>query len=291
MNTATTTFDILVHSTFTRDEIPPRCRKPRRVSHDIDVQVQIPVMDLDHAPVAFTVEHALIKTDYVIREYQGQLYRQLMRSDRIALNGQDDAPVVAGGGDFPTEVSASQTGFYGADSAEEAAANAEKWASVFAVDTEGFVWKRAAEPCYYVTTFGLGGNHGGTSLMVGDVFDCRNGQVFRSDEFESALAHAIEVAENRGDTRDVRAFTERPEGYRRITVHRPESVKVVTASPAPKDIEDMRWDYRSTLRSLAEADNPTDEARIFADACTLREQIIAQGYAPAAGGMDPYEDR
>lgn len=67
-------------------------------------------------------------------------------------------------------------------------------------------WERCGEPRYYVTTFGLGNNHGGTGFFIS--YGERNSvnSVFSALEREEAISYAIEVAKNRGDTESVKCF-------------------------------------------------------------------------------------
>src|SRR5690606_27936673 len=84
---------------------------------------------------------------------------------------------------------------------------------------DGIVWVETGEPSYSVDTFGMGHNHGGTGLMVNAGAAGRHsGKTFRADEFEAALAHAIQVATGRGDTKDVARFERDPEDFRRIEI-------------------------------------------------------------------------
>lgn len=66
---------------------------------------------------------------------------------------------------------------------------------------DGVVWVKSPEPFYYVETFGLGNNHGGTSLLID-----RNGRctdhyhTYSALQREEAVKAAIQVALDRGDT-------------------------------------------------------------------------------------------
>ncbi|ELP5898613.1 hypothetical protein QTV49_000487 [Vibrio vulnificus] len=70
------------------------------------------------------------------------------------------------------------------------------------LSVDGVIYEPECEPMYYLVTFGLGRNHGGTSLSVTTLYN-RNIPhrcYFRADQREEALKYATEVAENRGDT-------------------------------------------------------------------------------------------
>lgn len=69
---------------------------------------------------------------------------------------------------------------------------------------DGVVWVKTSEPFYYVETFGLGNNHGGTSLLI----DRTGGRMdyyhtYSALQREEAVKAAIQVALERGDTEAV----------------------------------------------------------------------------------------
>ena len=56
MNTATAPTEYLTvraHGTFTAMEIPPRCRKPRPVTHETTAVSSVPIVRPEQAPAAF----------------------------------------------------------------------------------------------------------------------------------------------------------------------------------------------------------------------------------------------
>lgn len=72
----------------------------------------------------------------------------------------------------------------------------------------GVVWKQCGEPRYVVNTFGLGYNHGGTSMFIEDYYNpnISKDAYFCALEKEEAVAYANRIAEARGDTNDVGKF-------------------------------------------------------------------------------------
>jgi hypothetical protein len=94
------------------------------------------------------------------------------------------------------------------------------------VSVGGVIYEPAGEPMYNVMTFGLGRNHGGTSLSVTTHYN-RNVPFrcyFRADEREAAVKYATEVATNRGDDKSLPFETKVP----MIEILIPEAV---TANP------------------------------------------------------------
>jgi len=87
---------------------------------------------------------------------------------------------------------------------------------------DGEVWHERGEPRYCIYTFGLGHNHGGTSLSVDNYYNCNIGKsrYFSALDGELAVQKANEVAAGRGDTNDVGHFKQQ------IKVLMPETVKV-----------------------------------------------------------------
>lgn len=277
-------FTVTVTGTYTREEIPPRCRKPRPVTYDTRASATVSAASSQEAPVAFRISRVIPEGAVdEIRTHDGKLYAPY----KPEAHQQD--LTIAGDSRFPSEVHEGHhlTG-YGlsrATSAEEFTATvSDRFARFLIID--GAVWSETSEPYYTVATFGMGGNHGGTGLMVGG-----GGQVFRADEFEAARACAIETAAERGDTKDVARFERDAEHYRAIEVLIPEAVTLVTVPPTPRHVRDLQWSYRLARGHLEGADTPEDEAEAFGQVASLREQIIEAGHAPVQPDVRPYEAR
>lgn len=87
---------------------------------------------------------------------------------------------------------------------------------------DGELYTATSEPRYVVQTFGLGHNHGGTSLFVEYEYNpnIRKENYFSALDSEKAVAYANKIASARGDTESVGKFK------KLITVYAPELVKV-----------------------------------------------------------------
>lgn len=278
------TFNITVTGTYTRDEIPPRCRKPRPVSHDTSAKATIPTVTATDAPVAFRVtNHNRAVSE--IRTHAGRLYGPYLPAR------QQTDPTEPGSAQFPAEIDENdhtQTRYrLGSPSTAEefTAAVTEYFARFLIIDNA--VWVEVPEPGYHVATYGLGGINGSTGLSVSTRKD--HGTLFRADEFEAALTHAIETSRDRGD--DPTRYEQHGEDYRDIEVLIPEAVTLVTIPPTPKPVRRLRWDYDSARSRLRDAHTPDEETQAFQEVERLRQEIIQTGHTPVESDARPYEAR
>ena len=276
-----TPFTVTVHGTYTRDEIPPRCRKPRPVTYDATATVDVAAVTGQDAPVAFRITKPGGGT-YEIRTHAGKLYAQYKPFSRQV------EPTVPGDSRFPAEVTADNVRMWrDASTAEEFHATVRELFSRHLI-IDGIVWTETSEPGYLVATFGIGGINGSTGLMVSDRKD--HGVLFRADEFEEARAHAAEVSRKRGDRQD-RYTPQEAERYRAIEVLIPEAVTLVTVPPEPVEVRDLRFDYDIARDRLSRVYSPDEETDAFEEVVRLREAIIRRGYTPVESDARPYEAR
>lgn len=133
-------------------------------------------------------------TDY--RMYDGQLYRPSLRGRYFNCNDAEYRLPVLG-----SEIADKLHVLCSRDfSKSEVAMKYQEEADRYLI-IDGVVWEKASEPFYYVETFGLGNNHGGTSLLID-----RNGRctdyyhTYSALQREEAVNAAIQVALDRGDT-------------------------------------------------------------------------------------------
>ena len=87
---------------------------------------------------------------------------------------------------------------------------------------DGELYQQSSEPRYVVMTFGLGHNHGGTSMLISYGY---NSNISKSNYFnalqrDEAIAYANKVAARRGDTDSVEKF-----GAENIRVFMPELIR------------------------------------------------------------------
>lgn len=102
-------------------------------------------------------------------------------------------------------------------------------ASMISVDRVMF--EPAGEPRYCFMTFGLGNNHGGSSLFVSTHYNCNvpHRCYFSATEREKAIAFALDGAQGRGDNQSI----EHIKNTEMIEVLMPEMVKVNPALDHP----------------------------------------------------------
>lgn len=279
-------FIVTITGGYTVDEIPPRCRKPRPVFHEATATVAIPCVDAAAAPVAFRC-HELDDKVKEVRLFNGSLY--------VADNYSKESVIRPGSPDFPAtgEVRHDRRVWNSScGSADEFQTSVESRLGGFLI-IDDQVWTRTGEPRFVVNTYGLGGNHGGTGLShtYSDNSNVAASSYFRADEFETALSYAVDVANRRGDTRDVARFTNSPDDYRTIEVLIPDAVTLITYTPTPDWVGALRWDYHAAIRELREAGNPVSEEGAFRTLCDLRERIINAGYTPVESEERPFEAR
>ncbi|WIE81081.1 hypothetical protein [Curtobacterium sp. MCSS17_016] len=88
----------------------------------------------------------------------------------------------------------------------------ERASGIIVID--GKTWAKAPEPVYSITTFGFGGNHGGTGLSIQSAPDTTDEAAGRSyfpaDQYDEAVEYAVGVATRRGDTESLESLRNAP---------------------------------------------------------------------------------
>lgn len=173
-----------------------RHRKLRFNTIEEIVKAEIKEIDKDLTLVAFKVD----ENEY--RVFEGNLYR---KSDDI-MYCSGDAKHLSGKVIEQFKYSfLNHSSFYGFEeheTKEHMLSNIEDYTKRFLIiDNE--VWSLTGEPRYVIHVFGLGRNHGGTSLSVSNYYNeniSRNAY-FNANERDKAIERALEIAEGRGDTK------------------------------------------------------------------------------------------
>lgn len=152
------------------------------------------------APLVFRVHDYAVHaegirvTDY--RMYDDQLYRPMIRGRYFNCNDAEYwLPVLSSEIADKIHVLCSED-FSESEVAMKYQEEADRYLII-----DGVAWEKASEPFYYVETFGLGNNHGGTALMI----DCTGSRMdyyhtYSALQREEAVKTAIQVALDRGDT-------------------------------------------------------------------------------------------
>ena len=219
---------IKTHIAYEETYIPPRCRKVR--IREIEKDVYITLREAKASDLKLAFEYAAYDGFYgdgmhKIFAYGGKLWRKAVLRTVCAGEpepGRYETPLEAlvwwnqHGSKYlnPSYIrSHTQQGVIG-----KAVSDMSQY---LLVDGELFV--RTGEPRYCVYTFGLGHNHGGTSLSIDDYYNPNISKecYFSALDREAAVAYATKVATGRGDTESV-PRVQKPN----IIVHMPEAVKV-----------------------------------------------------------------
>lgn len=122
---------------------------------------------------------------------------------------------------------------------------------------EGAFWRVCTEPRYVVMTFGLGHNHGGTSLFITDEYNSNvpNKNYFSALHRKEAIEYGKETALARGDTEYVSQIENSEEN---IEVYMPEMVKV-----NPETQHGNGCEFMNHTEELIRASSTTGEAGIL----------------------------
>lgn len=219
--------------------LPPRCRKYRSREVEVDVNINIPVVPAEDAPVACTVKNGFdLSADtaelrhgeslpfdvYDVRYYHGKFYRRQKRRDFYS-----GAKGFAEAEDLQFHIQTTMHSFHcDRDLAQQVERVNNLAADYIFIHDE--VWCECGEPRYEIATFGLGHNHGGTSVFVQHSY---NGNIsaeryFNANDREKAFETAVSIALRRGDTKSVAHMKE----YTDITVFMPEVFKAAPANEA-----------------------------------------------------------
>lgn len=294
MNATTRTHvQIIRTGSYSEFIVPHRCRNPRDVYFETATVIDIPVVDPAEAPVAFTFEAHGPEHHSAIRVFNEQLY-QVMTTNHAS---KPKEPVAFGSEHFPELANPNQYQMYGSVRGLDTLLDYldSRFGSTIVID--GYVWVPASEPRYVVRTFGMGFNHSGTALMT-EEFDNSNiaaNAYHRADDFTRAQKHAIEVAQERGDTESVGRIAKMEPS---IHVHVPDAVRLVVPPAETREVRDLRRDLTSAVRDYEhKMSHPTtdsaDEAGLFDHVVRLRRDL--RKLTPDVAGVNrvirPYEDR
>lgn len=205
---------------YTESVVPPRCRKPRLViREDGMVDIDIPELSCKQAPVAIRASGTFISRDqayaYELRWWEGRLWSPLSLDHsgepRGRTSGQDNWDWPA----LPEVLDLRQGGrnkcytydfhgSYGTNNRDEVEGEIQAFAKRHIV-IDGIAHRAVSEPRYVVMTFGLGANHGGTAVMPASSFNSniKTENYFGLLELKEAISHATQIAERRGDTKNL----------------------------------------------------------------------------------------
>lgn len=225
---------------YTENEIPAGCRKPRRVSHVKKSSVQITEVTSLEAPIAIRTHLKsadIWKTIPVLYRWAfGKLWTSVrtmhaqpnsFTSGKFDVNYEINEHLVAyrdATDPYNNSSSLYKTGLHLSSnpSQQQAEEAITQWAQDCLI-IDGVFHRVAGEPRYVVMTFGLGNDHGGTSLISDDWFNANisHENYFSALQLNQATARGRKVAQARGDKNKV-WLTPNPS----IEVLIPEAIKV-----------------------------------------------------------------
>lgn len=129
---------------------------------------------------------------------------------------------------------------------------------------DGVVYEITGEPRYICMTFGLGHNHGGTSLMVSNWYNpnISKDRYFNALEREKAIEYTKNIALRRGDTKDIDRIGE---SYN-IEVLIPEVIKC-----NPQKEHGEGDSFLNELNAITESTSSATEAGLLVMCATANE--------------------
>ena len=210
--------------------LPERCRKLRYRECEDYIDVELKEVATDELRLAF--EDNSYNGRGKIYSYNNSLwYKEKMPNENIVEDLAERGFQIQSALDYLIYCNKHCSAYFrfswdrevkGEDTSRDGVINAAQTDMNCYILVDGELYVVSSEPRYVVNTFGLGHNHGGTSMFVeyGYNPNIRKENYFSALDSEKAIAYANKVAVGRGDTNDVGKFK------KLITVYAPELVKV-----------------------------------------------------------------
>lgn len=176
---------------YMEEYYPPRCRKPRFEEKEAFVNITLKEINRSDVRLAYKVN------DNVYYEYNNQLYN--LATARDISNFDIDDPIE--NLKYCNEHCSTYFGFEPYNTLTEMKIKAHKDMKSYIL-INGVLYKRCGVPMYELCVFGMGNNHGGTSLMISEK-SIPNEYTFSASERIKAIDEAISTALKRGDTESI----------------------------------------------------------------------------------------
>ena len=210
---------ITIKFSYTEEIIPPRCKNPRRTAFD-DGVLKFNVIESygSNAPVAIVskcTDEQRNGPDVEYRLFKGKLWTKIRVSEaepRSYSANKKSFEYVALATEIDFRTNSTVHGgssvygiyYYSSHSKKEVEASIKAQLREFLI-VDGVFHRRASEPRYVAMTFGIGANHGGTSVVVSDNFNpnIKRSAYFGLLEKEAALKYGAMVASLRNDTKSL----------------------------------------------------------------------------------------
>ena len=221
---------IETHIRYEESYLPKNCRKPRYRECEDYVDVDLKEVEKEELRLAFKDNsyNGLGK----IYSYNNKLwYKKKLPNESIIEELRERGFQIHSALDYLIYCNEHCSAYFrfasdreidGKDTSRDAVIGIAKAAMENYILVNGELYTVTSEPRYVVQTFGLGHNHGGTSMFVeyGYNPNIRKENYFSALDSEKAVAYADKIASARGDTNNVGKFR------KLITVYAPELVKV-----------------------------------------------------------------
>lgn len=195
---------IKVEFSYWEDSIPKYCRKVRPVRFDKGVvTLSIPMVSSKEAPIAILKSPCFEQDEPISYHWWNQ---QLWKKDDSQYFGDGILPYEM---DIRSQYrpQARELGYCSAlvCPSKEQVIKGLKTCAADWLFIDGALYRVSGEPRYVTMTFGLGSNHGGTSLMWSSHYNSNIGakSYFSLLQKEEAIARATQIAINRGDTKSL----------------------------------------------------------------------------------------
>ena len=196
---------------FYEGYIPPKCRKTRYNEVFKSVWVNIQETTFDTLKLAFIDYY----NEWEVYYYNGKLYKQKPFNRTLAYddevdNALDDLMMWRKRGSKyyanPKNTNGNIFNYAEYETQKDIVKRLKYEMSQYLI-VDGVLYETLiGKPYYIIYTFGLGGNHGGTALLVSystapkRMIKQNKGWAFSINDTEKAISTAIEIASDRGDT-------------------------------------------------------------------------------------------
>ncbi len=188
--------------------LPPRCRKMRYEEREEHVDITLREASMKDLVLAY--EDQSYKGKGKIYRYKGKLYAKApmpnLHDDdlkRMHIKTPLDW-LVNHNGTYSTYFASR---WVDKDTTRESVLKRAKSDMAKLLLVDGELYERTTKPEYFILTFGLGNNHGGTGMFVAYPARRDCGWHFPAEKGEEAVAMANKIAAERGDTKYVGTFT------------------------------------------------------------------------------------
>jgi len=215
---------------YARQIIPKYCRKPRATIFKGQISVSVHEVSGEQAPIAIrehgqsfndqTGQYEPSITEY--RWYNKKLW--ILHSFNRVSHGIYETQTSQQFMNDPYPMTNGLPYYHAYSSQQVNRCRIMAWArNTLLID--GIRWQQIDEPRYVIMTFGLGHNHGGSSLSTANSYNSNisKARYFRVDQHDLALNTAIATALNRGDDKSVSFINE---SHERFEILIPESIRL-----------------------------------------------------------------